>query len=114
MRLTSTNRVYFVDHNTKTTTWDDPRLPGQVDDNAPQYKRDYRRKVVYFRSQPKMRVLNGKCDIKVRRSQIMEDSYSAIMGHSGEDLKRRLMVSFDGEDALDYGGVGRCVSFGPL
>ncbi|KAK7469288.1 hypothetical protein VKT23_003772 [Stygiomarasmius scandens] len=107
MRLTSTNRVYFVDHNTKTTTWDDPRLPGQVDDNAPQYKRDYRRKVVYFRSQPKMRVLNGKCDIKVRRSQIMEDSYSAIMGHSGEDLKRRLMVSFDGEDALDYGGVGR-------
>ncbi|KAF8497171.1 E3 ubiquitin-protein ligase pub1, partial [Russula emetica] len=27
MRLTSTARVYFVDHNTKTTTWDDPRLP---------------------------------------------------------------------------------------
>ncbi|KAF5369483.1 hypothetical protein D9758_002754 [Tetrapyrgos nigripes] len=107
MRLTSTNRVYFVDHNTKTTTWDDPRLPGQVDDNAPQYKRDYRRKVVYFRSQPKMRVLNGKCDIKVRRSQIMEDSYSAVMAHSGEDLKRRLMVTFDGEDALDYGGVAR-------
>jgi len=22
MRLTSTARVYFVDHNTKTTTWD--------------------------------------------------------------------------------------------
>ena len=22
MRLTSTGRVYFVDHNTKTTTWD--------------------------------------------------------------------------------------------
>ena len=26
MRLTNTARVYFVDHNTKTTTWDDPRL----------------------------------------------------------------------------------------
>lgn len=26
MRLTSTARIYFVDHNTKTTTWDDPRL----------------------------------------------------------------------------------------
>ena len=25
MRLTSTARIYFVDHNTKTTTWDDPR-----------------------------------------------------------------------------------------
>lgn len=45
MRLTSTGRVYFVDHNTRTTSWDDPRLPGSVDDNAPQYKRDYRRKV---------------------------------------------------------------------
>jgi E3 ubiquitin-protein ligase NEDD4 len=27
LRLTSTRRVYFVDHNTHTTTWDDPRLP---------------------------------------------------------------------------------------
>ena len=26
MRLTNTARAYFVDHNTKTTTWDDPRL----------------------------------------------------------------------------------------
>ncbi|KAG2009924.1 ubiquitin-protein ligase, variant 2 [Coprinopsis cinerea AmutBmut pab1-1] len=107
MRLTSTGRVYFVDHNTRTTSWDDPRLPTNVDDNAPQYKRDYRRKVVYFRSQPKMRVLPGKCEIKVRRNRVMEDSYSAIMAQTGEDLKRRLMVSFDGEDGLDYGGVSR-------
>ena len=107
MRLTSTGRIYFVDHNTRTTTWDDPRLPTNVEDNAPQYKRDYRRKVVYFRSQPQMRVLASKCEIKVRRSRILEDSYSAVMSHTGEDLKRRLMVSFDGEDGLDYGGVSR-------
>lgn len=31
MRLTSTARVYFVDHNTKTTTWDDPRLPSSLE-----------------------------------------------------------------------------------
>lgn len=107
MRLTSTGRVYFVDHNTRTTSWDDPRLPTNVDDNAPQYKRDYRRKVVYFRSQPKMRVLSGKCEIKVRRNNILEDSYAAVMAHTGEDLKKRLMVSFDNEDGLDYGGVSR-------
>ncbi|KAJ6508748.1 hypothetical protein C8R45DRAFT_968578 [Mycena sanguinolenta] len=107
MRLTSTGRVYFVDHNTKTTAWDDPRVPTSVDDSAPQYKRDYRRKVVYFRSQPKMRVLQGKCDIKVRRAHVLEDSYTAVMALSSEDLKRRLMVNFDGEDGLDYGGVGR-------
>ncbi|KAF8631033.1 hypothetical protein AX15_002644 [Amanita polypyramis BW_CC] len=107
MRLTSTGRIYFVDHNTRTTTWDDPRLPTDVGDNAPQYKRDYRRKVVYFRSQPQMRGLTGKCEIRVRRSRILEDSYSAVMSYTGEDLKRRLMVSFDGEDGLDYGGVSR-------
>jgi len=38
-----TARVYFVDHNTKTTTWDDPRLPSSLDQNVPQYKRDFRR-----------------------------------------------------------------------
>ncbi|KAJ3937091.1 MAG: hypothetical protein NXY57DRAFT_982535 [Lentinula lateritia] len=107
MRLTSTGRVYFVDHNTRTTSWDDPRLPTNVEDNAPQYKRDYRRKLVYFRSQPKMRVLAGKCDIKVRRTRVLEDSFTAIMGHTGENLKRRLMINFDGEDGLDYGGVSR-------
>ncbi|KAG6820709.1 hypothetical protein H0H93_012762 [Arthromyces matolae] len=105
MRLTSTARVYFVDHNTRTTTWEDPRLPGHVDDNAPQYKRDYRRKVIYFRSQPKMRVQAGKCEVKIRRTRVLEDSYGAVMALTGEDLKRRLMVSFEGEDGLDYGGV---------
>ncbi|KAH9480424.1 putative E3 ubiquitin-protein ligase hulA [Psilocybe cubensis] len=107
MRLTNTGRVYFVDHNTRTTSWDDPRLPPNLDDNAPQYKRDYRRKVVYFRSQPKMRVLPGKCEVKVRRTRVLEDSYGAVMALTGEDLKRRLMVNFEGEDGLDYGGVSR-------
>ncbi|KAJ7107269.1 hypothetical protein C8R43DRAFT_1044956 [Mycena crocata] len=107
MRLTSTGRVYFVDHNTKTTAWDDPRAPTNLDDSAPQYKRDYRRKVVYFRSQPKMRVLAGKCEIKIRRTRVLEDSYGAVMALTAEDLKRRLMVNFEGEDGLDYGGVGR-------
>lgn len=114
MRLTSTGRVYFVDHNTRTTSWDDPRLPPNLDDNAPQYKRDYRRKVVYFRSQPKMRVLPGKCEVKVRRNRVLEDSYGAVMALTGEDLKRRLMVSFDGEDGLDYGGVSRYVFTLPM
>lgn len=108
MRLTSTGRVYFVDHNTRTTSWDDPRVPIS-DDSAPQYKRDYRRKVVYFRSQPKMRVLPGKCEVKIRRTRVLEDSYGVIMALSGEDLKRRLMISFEGEDGLDYGGVSRYV-----
>lgn len=107
MRLTSTARVYFVDHNTKTTTWDDPRLPSSLDQNVPQYKRDFRRKLIYFRSQPALRPNPGQCHVKIRRSHIFEDSYAEIMRQQPNDLKKRLMIKFDGEDGLDYGGVSR-------
>lgn len=107
MRLTNTARVYFVDHNTKTTTWDDPRLPSSLDQNVPQYKRDFRRKLIYFRSQPALRILPGQCHIKVRRSNIFEDSYAEIMRQNPTDLKKRLMIKFDGEEGLDYGGLSR-------
>ncbi|KAH8102838.1 ubiquitin-protein ligase [Cristinia sonorae] len=107
MRLTSTARVYFVDHNTKTTTWDDPRLPSTLDANVPQYKRDFRRKLIYFRSQPAMRAQPGNCQVKVRRNHIFEDSYAEIMRQTPNDLKKRLMIKFDGEDGLDYGGLSR-------
>ncbi|KAJ7285623.1 hypothetical protein C8J57DRAFT_1285369 [Mycena rebaudengoi] len=107
MRLTNTARVYFVDHNTKTTTWDDPRLPSTLDSNVPQYKRDFRRKLIYFRSQPAMRAQPGNCQIKIRRNHIFEDSYAEIMRQTPNDLKKRLMIKFDGEDGLDYGGLSR-------
>ena len=107
MRLTNTARVYFVDHNTKTTTWDDPRLPSSLDQNVPQYKRDFRRKLIYFRSQPALRILSGQCHVKVRRDHIFEDSYAEIMRQNANDLKKRLMIKFDGEDGLDYGGLSR-------
>jgi E3 ubiquitin-protein ligase NEDD4 len=107
MRLTSTSRIYFVDHNTKTTTWDDPRLPSSLDSNVPQYKRDFRRKLIYFRSQPAMRPPSGNVHIKVRRNYIFEDSYAEIMRQTPNDLKKRLMITFEGEPGLDYGGVSR-------
>ncbi|KAK9761159.1 hypothetical protein K7432_014145 [Basidiobolus ranarum] len=107
MRLTSTGRVYFVDHNPKTTTWDDPRLPSSLDQNVPQYKRDFRRKLIYFRSQPALRPIPGQCHIKVRRDHIFEDTYAEIMRQTPAELKKRLMIKFEGEDGLDYGGLSR-------
>lgn len=109
MRLTSTARVYFVDHNTKTTTWDDPRLPSSLDQNVPQYKRDFRRKLIYFRSQPALRPIPGQCHVKVSRESIFEGSYAEIMRQTPNDLKKRLMIKFEGEDGLDYGGLSRYV-----
>ena len=105
MRLTSTARVYFVDHNTETTTWDDPRLPSSLDATLPQHKRDFRQKLIYFRSQPAMRSLPGICQVKVRRNHIFEDSHAEIMRQAPNDLKKRLMIKFDGEDGSDCGGL---------
>ncbi|KDQ51192.1 hypothetical protein JAAARDRAFT_534576 [Jaapia argillacea MUCL 33604] len=108
MRLTSTGKIYFVDHNTRTTTFDDPRLPSSLETNAPQYQRDYRRKVVYFRAQPGLKVREGTVDVKVRRNMVFEDSFGAVMAFGdGEELKKRLMIRFEGEEGLDYGGVSR-------
>ncbi|RKP39957.1 putative E3 ubiquitin-protein ligase [Dimargaris cristalligena] len=107
MRITRAGKLYFVDHNTKTTSWDDPRLPSTLDQNVPQYKRDFRRKLIYFRSQPAMRPMPGQCHVKVRRDHIFEDAYTEIMRQPVSDLKKRLMVKFDGEDGLDYGGLTR-------
>lgn len=56
-----------------------------------------------------MRVTAGKCEMKIRRTRVLEDSFGAVMALTGEDLKRRLMINFEGEDGLDYGGVSRFV-----
>lgn len=93
----------------QTTTWDDPRMPSSLDQNVPQYKRDFRRKLIYFRSQPALRTQPGNCQIKIRRNHIFEDSYAEIMRQSPNDLKKRLMIKFDGEDGLDYGGLSRYI-----
>ncbi len=45
--------------------------------------------------------------MKVRRDRLFEDSYAEIMRQTASDLKKRLMIKFDGEDGLDYGGVSR-------
>ena len=107
MRLTATGRVYFVDHTTKTTTWDDPRLPSNLDQDAPKYKRDFRRKLIYLRSQPGLRQEPGVTNVTVRRDNLFADAYDIISNLPARDLKKRLMIKFHGEEGLDYGGVSR-------
>lgn len=54
-----------------------------------------------------MRTKEGKCEFKVRRGRVLEDSFAAVMKMRGDDMKRRLVIRFEGEDGLDYGGVSR-------
>ncbi|KAJ2999396.1 hypothetical protein HDV02_003014 [Globomyces sp. JEL0801] len=110
MRVTNTGRTYFVDHTSKITTWDDPRLPSTVDQNVPQYKRDFRRKLVYFRSQAAVRTIAGQVHVVVRRESIFEDAFAEIMRYPPIELKKRLMIKFQGEEGLDYGGLSRLIA----
>ncbi|KAI6150837.1 hypothetical protein BKA82DRAFT_18780 [Pisolithus tinctorius] len=94
IRLTSTtHRVYFVDQNTNN----DMGLP------APPF---------FFgcncsRSQPTMRAQTGNCQVKVQRNHTFEDSYAEITRQTPNDLKKRLMIKFDGEDGLDHSDRSR-------
>ena len=107
MRVHTDNRVYFVDHITHTTTWDDPRLPSSVDANVPEYKRNFQQKLAYFRSQPELRQKPGQVFIDVKRETILSDAFEQFMRLHPDELKRKLTIRFDGEAGLDYGGVAR-------
>ena len=45
--------------------------------------------------------------ITVSRGNIFEDSFTQILNLQPYDLRRRLYITFKGEEGLDYGGVAR-------
>ncbi|GLV43423.1 Nedd4 [Carabus blaptoides fortunei] len=109
-RVHSDGRTFFIDHNTRTTQWEDPRLSNpQIAGPAVPYSRDYKRKYEYLKSQlRKPNNVPNKFEIKVRRASILEDSYRIITSVSRVDLlKTKLWVEFESEVGLDYGGLAR-------
>lgn len=109
-RVHSDGRIFYIDHNTRTTQWDDPRLSNpNIAGPAVPYSRDYKRKYDYFKSQLKKPTnIPNKFEIKVHRNSILEDSYRSVNTVSRPELlKTKLWVEFDGEVGLDYGGVAR-------
>ncbi len=82
IRMILTRRIYFDVQDQVG----DPRLPSTVDPSAPQYKRDCRRKTIYFRSQPAMRLIaDAKCDVRVRPGWVFGDTFVAIVRLRPED-----------------------------
>jgi len=104
-------RTYFMNHHTRTTQWEDPRISNPtIAGPAIPYNRDYKRKYEYLKQQlKKPSNVPNKFEIKVRRSSILEDSYRQIQfpSHKVEILKTKLWIEFEGEIGLDYGGVAR-------
>ncbi|KRX79465.1 E3 ubiquitin-protein ligase NEDD4, partial [Trichinella sp. T6] len=92
-------RVFFIDHNTKTTQWEDPRFYNpQIAGPAVPYSRDYKRKYEYFRAHLiKPENVPSKFDMHIRRDHVFEDSFRAIMS----------VTTSRADTGLDYGGVAR-------
>lgn len=109
-RVHSDGRIFFIDHNKKTTQWEDPRLNNpKIAGQAVPYSRDYRRKYEYLQMKlPRPTSVPAKLEIKVSRTNIFEDSYRIISSVSRcELLRTKLWIEFDGEEVLDYGGASR-------
>ncbi|XP_011311029.1 E3 ubiquitin-protein ligase Nedd-4 isoform X2 [Fopius arisanus] len=109
-RVHTDGRIFFIDHNTRTTQWEDPRMSNpQIAGPAVPYSRDYKLKYEYLKSQlRKPSSVPNKFEIKVGRSNILEDSYRIISSvNRVEILKTKLWVEFEGEVGLDYGGLAR-------
>ncbi|XP_071766362.1 E3 ubiquitin-protein ligase NEDD4 isoform X1 [Centroberyx gerrardi] len=109
-RVHSDGRIFYIDHNTRTTQWDDPRLQNSaITGPAVPYSRDYKQKYDYFRKKLKKPAdIPNRFEMKLRRNAVLEDSYRRILSVKRADfLKARLWVEFEGEKGLDYGGVAR-------
>ena len=80
-------------------------------EKAPQHKRAFIQKFVYFHAQESMHVIQGPgilhCAIVVRRKNILEDAFEQVMRMSPLELRRKLVIKFQDEEGLDYGGVSR-------
>ncbi|XP_075161803.1 E3 ubiquitin-protein ligase Nedd4 isoform X4 [Haematobia irritans] len=109
-RVHTDGRVFYIDHNTRTTQWEDPRLSNpNIAGQAVPYSRDYKQKYEYFKSHlRKPTNVPNKFEIRVRRVSILEDSYRIISQVTKTDLlKTKLWIEFEGETGLDYGGLAR-------
>lgn len=76
--------------------------------NFPKSKRDLVAKMKVLRTELSgLQPASGHCRLEVTRAEVFEDSYRQIVKMRPKDMRKRLMVKFQGEEGLDYGGVAR-------
>ncbi|XP_049638008.1 E3 ubiquitin-protein ligase NEDD4-like isoform X3 [Suncus etruscus] len=109
-RIHLDGRTFYIDHNSKITQWEDPRLQNPaITGPAVPYSREFKQKYDYFRKKLKKPAdIPNRFEMKLHRSNIFEESYRRIMSVKRPDvLKARLWIEFESEKGLDYGGVAR-------
>ncbi|XP_040276994.1 E3 ubiquitin-protein ligase NEDD4-like isoform X2 [Bufo bufo] len=109
-RIHLDGRTFYIDHNSKLTQWEDPRLQNPaITGPAVPYSREFKQKYDYFRKKLKKPAdIPNRFEMKLHRNSIFEESYRRIMSVKRPDvLKARLWIEFESEKGLDYGGVAR-------
>ncbi|VDL27227.1 unnamed protein product [Hymenolepis diminuta] len=111
-RYTAAGQRFFIDHNSRTTTFIDPRTGQHAGSlgslGVPvQYERNFRAKLAYFRAQCATHLLNGHAKLTISRDGLLEESFQQIQRLPVSDLRKRLCITFLGEEGLDYGGIAR-------
>ncbi|KAF7260075.1 hypothetical protein EG68_02487 [Paragonimus skrjabini miyazakii] len=111
-RYTPQGQRFFIDHNTRTTTFIDPRTGQHAGSlgsmGVPlQYERNFRSKLECFRACCAHAMLSGQTKILVSRDNLLEDSFQLVSQMTPANLRKRLSTTFLHEEGLDYGGVAR-------
>ncbi|EUB60756.1 E3 ubiquitin-protein ligase Su(dx) [Echinococcus granulosus] len=70
-----------------------------------QYERNFRAKLAYFRAQCSSHFLIGHARLSISRDGLLEESFQQIQRLPASDLRKRLCITFLGEEGLDYGGI---------
>jgi len=70
-------------------------------------KREFAEKVRRLYALPELQAKPGTYKLRVRRDNLVDDAYTEIMRATPDELKQKLMVKFEGEEGLDFGGVSR-------
>ncbi len=93
-RVHTDGRIFYIDHNRRHTQWEDPRLQKFAGPAVP-YSRDYKQKFDTFKKTmppppPKGSHFAGidKYFIRVRRNNVLEDSFNKIMHEKNPELFR--------------------------
>ena len=103
-KFDSEGRPYFINHKNRTTQWDDPRTQGKAPDRD---RKSFKHKYTDFRQLCYHNSDSSHIKITVSRSTIFEDSYHQVIRLQPNEHRKKLFITFRGEEGLDYGGVAR-------
>uniref|UniRef100_A0A3Q3MUJ7 E3 ubiquitin-protein ligase n=1 Tax=Mastacembelus armatus TaxID=205130 RepID=A0A3Q3MUJ7_9TELE len=114
-RVDSNDRVYFVNHNTKTTQWEDPRTQGlQNEDPLPEgWEIRYTREGVRYFVDHNTRTTtfndprSGKSSVTKGPQIAYERSFRWKLAHFRYLCQSAFVTTTTSEEGLDYGGLAR-------